>query len=98
MFPDTDTLNAPSRRARTDTRLARVVYIGTAMIPAYGPQRAARFMHARGVPPCVLVAVLRLGDRRRNDGAMRQPRPPDYAGPGPRRADAAAPVADRVAI
>lgn len=98
MLPDTDRLNTASRSARTDTRLARVVYIGTAMIPAYGPQRAARFMHARGVPPCVLVAVLRLGDRRRNDAAIRQPRPPDYAAPpGPRSAGTAvAPLAERV--
>ena len=49
------------------------------MIPAYGPQRAARFMHARGVPPCVLVAVLRLGDRRRNDVAMGRARVPTHA-------------------
>jgi len=72
MLSDTDTLNGPERHGRTDSRLARVVYIGAAMIAAYGPLRAARFMHARGVPPCVLVPVLRLGDRRRNDVAMRR--------------------------
>ena len=79
MLSDTETLNGPDRRARTDARLARVVYIGTAMIPAYGPLRAARFMHVRGVPPCVLVPVLRLGDRRRNDVAMRRALLPAHA-------------------
>lgn len=90
-----DTLNPAGRRARSDSRLARVVYIGTAMIPAYGPQRAARFMHARGVPPCVLVAVLRLGDRRRNDAIVRRT---DHARPhGAQGAVAAvAPSAERV--
>jgi len=77
MFPDT--LHSADRGGRTDTRLARVVYIGTAMIPAYGPLRAARFMHARGVPPCVLVPVLRLGDRRRNDVAARHAHRPAHA-------------------
>jgi hypothetical protein len=77
---DSDPLHGAAPRGRSDSRLARVVYIGTAMIPAYGPLRAARFMHARGVPPCVLVAVLRLGDRRRNDAAMRRvTRPTDVA-------------------
>ncbi|AVR96613.1 hypothetical protein C9I28_13620 [Pseudoduganella armeniaca] len=59
----------PERRA--DGRLARVVHIGAAMIPAYGKLRAARFMSARGVPPCLLVPLLRLGDRRRTAGAAR---------------------------
>lgn len=77
MFPET--LHAADRRRRIDARLARVVYIGAAMIPAYGPLRAARFMHARGVPPCVLVPVLRLGDRRRNDVAARRGLLPTYA-------------------
>lgn len=77
MFPDP--LNGADRRRRTDARLARVVYIGAAMIPAYGPLRAARFMHARGVPPCVLVPVLRLGDRRRNDVAARRALLPTHA-------------------
>lgn len=77
MFPDIS--NAANRHRRTDARLARVVYIGAAMIPAYGPLRAARFMHARGVPPCVLVPVLRLGDRRRNAVDARRALLPTHA-------------------
>lgn len=87
MFPDT--VNATDRHRRTDARLARVVYIGAAMIPAYGPLRAARFMHARGVPPCVLVPVLRLGDRRRNDVAARRALLPTCAPHDARAATAA---------
>ncbi|GGZ06176.1 hypothetical protein ACFFTM_19065 [Pseudoduganella plicata] len=99
MPSDPDTLKPASRGVRADIRLARVVHIGTAMIPAYGPQRAARFMHARGVPPCVLVAVLRLGDRRRNDVSMRRPLF-DHARPyGAQSARApAAPVTARVPV
>lgn len=61
----------PARRPerRIDGRLARVVHIGVAMVPAYGKLRAARFMSARGVPPCLLVPLLRLGERRRGAGA-----------------------------
>ncbi|WEF34925.1 hypothetical protein [Pseudoduganella chitinolytica] len=41
------------------------------MVPAYGKLRAARFMGARGVPACLLVLLLRLGERRRQPGAAR---------------------------
>ncbi|AXA91114.1 hypothetical protein [Massilia sp. YMA4] len=62
-------ISPPERRA--DGRLARVVHIGAAMIPAYGKLRAARFMSARGVPARLLVPLLRLGERRRGAGAAR---------------------------
>lgn len=62
---------APPPERRADGRLARVVHIGAAMIPAYGTVRAARFMSARGVPARLLVPLLRLGERRRGPGAAR---------------------------
>lgn len=90
-LPPAPPARPPERRV--DGRLARVVHIGTAMVPAYGKLRAARFMSARGVPACLLVPLLRLGDRRRQPEAARAWTTLPWTGPHQREHRPARPVA-----
>lgn len=95
MLPDPLPSIPPARPPdrRVDGRLAHVVHIGAAMIPAYGTLRAARFMSARGVPACLLVPLLRLGDRRRRRDAARAWSTLPWKRPSSRPARSAQPAA-----